>query len=285
MPRPSGTTGDGATVTTDDDQVGPALTGVWFVGARGSVATTAMVGALGVRHGLAPTTGLVTELPELDPAGLPDLAGLVFGGHDVSSRSLAKKAETLVAGDVLPGVLVDAVRAELEEIDDDVVPASQPGDESAADAVERLAGDIAAFREQHGLSRVVVIEVASTQPPVGDPERLRSIDDDLPVGAVYALAAFRAGLAVRHLHAQPLPATARRRRGGRAQRAALRRLRRQDRRDAAQVGARADVRGARTRAALVDVGEPARRRRRRHARRPGDRPEQDRRPSAAGSTR
>ena len=35
-----------------------ARTGVWFVGARGSVATTAVVGAYAVAHGLAPTTAL-----------------------------------------------------------------------------------------------------------------------------------------------------------------------------------------------------------------------------------
>ena len=74
-----------------------ARTGVWFVGARGSVATTAVVGAYAVAHGLAPTTALVTELPDLQPDGLPSLAGLVFGGHDVSSHSLPKRAEELAA--------------------------------------------------------------------------------------------------------------------------------------------------------------------------------------------
>ncbi|MBC2933320.1 hypothetical protein [Nocardioides sp. zg-1228] len=47
-----------------------AGTGVWFVGARGSVATTAVVGAYAVAHGLAPTTALVSERPELHPDGL-----------------------------------------------------------------------------------------------------------------------------------------------------------------------------------------------------------------------
>ena len=37
-----------------------ARTGVWFVGARGSVATTAVVGAYAVAHGLAPTTALAS---------------------------------------------------------------------------------------------------------------------------------------------------------------------------------------------------------------------------------
>ncbi|WP_139977236.1 inositol-3-phosphate synthase [Nocardioides litoris] len=168
-------------------------TGVWFVGARGSVATTAVVGALGLQHDLAPTTGLVTELPDLDPAGLPDLAGLVFGGHDVGHDTLAKKAETLVAGDVLPSMLVRALRDELDAVDADVRAGWSAGEEPVATAVERLAGDIRAFAERHDLERVVVVDVASTQAPVEDPETLTEVDDRLPMGAVYALAAFRAG--------------------------------------------------------------------------------------------
>lgn len=176
----------------DDRDLG-ARTGVWFVGARGSVATTAVLGALGIRHRLVPATGLVTELAELDPAGLPDIAGLVFGGHDVSSRSLAKKAEALASGGVVPARLVDAVRAELDEVEAALRPGYTAGEEPVSAAVERLAADIRAFREQHDLARVVVVEVASTQPPVDEPDRLRSVDDELPIGGVYALAAFAAG--------------------------------------------------------------------------------------------
>ncbi len=177
-------------MTMTDDE---ARTGVWFVGARGSVATTAMVGALGVSHGLAPATGLVTELAELRPDGLPDLGSLVFGGHDVSSQGLVKKAEALVAGGVVPAAVVSAVGADLDAIDVEVRPGYVAGEESAAEAIDRLASDITGFRERHGLARVVVVDVASTQPPVDDPDHLVDVDDRLPVGAVYALAAFEAG--------------------------------------------------------------------------------------------
>ena len=168
-------------------------TGVWFVGARGSVATTAVVGALGVAQGLAPVTGLVTELAELEPDGLPQLADLVFGGHDVSPLGLAKKAESLAEGGVVPAALVSAVAADLEAIDAEVRPGYARGEEDVATAVERLAGDISDFRRRHGIERVVVVDVASTQPPVDHPEDLTEVDDLLPVGAVYALAAFRSG--------------------------------------------------------------------------------------------
>jgi myo-inositol-1-phosphate synthase len=49
-------------------------TGVWLIGARGSVAVTGMVGATALRAGLAEPLGCVTELPELASAALPGLA-------------------------------------------------------------------------------------------------------------------------------------------------------------------------------------------------------------------
>ncbi len=50
-------------------------TGVWLIGARGSVATTATVGALALRAGLAEPVGCVTELPPLCDAALPGVVG------------------------------------------------------------------------------------------------------------------------------------------------------------------------------------------------------------------
>ncbi len=63
--------------------------GVWLVGGRGSVATTALTGAAAVAAGLAEPTGLITMRPPFTGAGLPDLGDLVFGGHDVVETPLA----------------------------------------------------------------------------------------------------------------------------------------------------------------------------------------------------
>ncbi|MFB9836524.1 inositol-3-phosphate synthase, partial [Actinoallomurus acaciae] len=52
--------------------------GVWLIGARGSVATTAVVGAAAVAAGLTPPTGCVTESPDFAEAPLPDLGDVVF---------------------------------------------------------------------------------------------------------------------------------------------------------------------------------------------------------------
>ncbi|MGH3996898.1 MAG: inositol-3-phosphate synthase, partial [Pseudonocardiaceae bacterium] len=52
-------------------------TGVWLVGARGSVATTAITGALALRAGLVEPVGTVTARPEFASAGLPGFEELV----------------------------------------------------------------------------------------------------------------------------------------------------------------------------------------------------------------
>ena len=74
-------------------------TGVWLVGARGSVGTTTALGAMAIRSGLTAMDGMVTALPAFTESGLPDVADLVFGGHDISTQPWQKKAEALaVAG-------------------------------------------------------------------------------------------------------------------------------------------------------------------------------------------
>ena len=76
-------------------------TGVWFVGARGSVATTATVGLAALAEGLARPVGLVTAGPAFEGVPLPDFGDLVVGGHDVDETPLVERARRLAAD---PGV-------------------------------------------------------------------------------------------------------------------------------------------------------------------------------------
>ncbi|MEU7528399.1 inositol-3-phosphate synthase [Saccharothrix sp. NPDC042600] len=143
-------------------------TGLWLIGARGSVATTAVSGLLALRAGLVPATGCVTERPELAGLPLPGWSDLVVGGHDVTCTPLEKRAEALAQGGVVPHHVLGAVRTGLRAVDaeirDGYHPATAEGPQ--ADAARRLASDITAFRDRHGLARVVVVNVSSTEPPV-----------------------------------------------------------------------------------------------------------------------
>ncbi|MFE6666140.1 inositol-3-phosphate synthase [Streptomyces sp. NPDC057697] len=168
----------------------PAVrTGVWFIGARGSVATTATAGCAAVAAGLHPAAGMVTETPPFTDSGLPPLTSLVFGGHDTASCPLPKRAEALAAGGVLPHGLPPAVHAELTAADAEIRPGGPlPGDTRGdEELITAFAADLTDFGRRNGLARTVVINVASTEPvpPPGDPR--------LPASSLYAAAALRAG--------------------------------------------------------------------------------------------
>ncbi|MFE9699785.1 inositol-3-phosphate synthase [Streptomyces sp. NPDC006270] len=164
-------------------------TGVWFIGARGSVATTATAGCAAIAAGLHPPTGMVTETPPFADSGLPALADLVFGGHDTLDCPLAKRAEALADGGVLPYGLPSAVRAELDAADAGIRPGGPlPGDaRDDEELIAAFAADLTDFAHRHGLARTVVLNVASTEPAPG-PD-----DTRLPASSLYAAAALRAG--------------------------------------------------------------------------------------------
>lgn len=188
---------------TSADQV--PTTGVWLVGARGSVAVTAMVGAAALRAGLAEPVGCVTATPEFAAAGLPDYPDLVFGGHDVSDVSVLKQAVELAADGVIPGTLPEAVAEKLHAADAAIrtVPTRSDDTRPARERIRGLIADIEEFRNARGLRRVVVINVASTEPPTPDRpwhQRLADLESavdsdeaELPPSAEYAYAAMRAG--------------------------------------------------------------------------------------------
>ncbi|MET9198493.1 inositol-3-phosphate synthase [Streptomyces olivaceus] len=170
--------------------------GVWFIGARGSVATTAVAGCAAVAAGLHPPTGMVTETEPFAASGLPSLSSLVFGGHDTVDCPLPKRAEHLAAGGVLPHGLPSAVHAELVAADQEIRPGGPlPGDTGRGpdgdpgrgdqDLIDVFAADIRDFVARRGLAGAVVVNVASTEPaPAGDA---------LPPSSLYAAAALRAG--------------------------------------------------------------------------------------------
>ncbi|WP_344068738.1 inositol-3-phosphate synthase [Streptomyces crystallinus] len=166
-------------------------TGVWFIGARGSVATTAVAGCAAVAAGLQPATGMVTETPDFEGAGLPELSSFVFGGHDTAASPLPKRAEELAAGGVLPHGLPAAVRAELAAADEEIrMGGPLPGDtRDDEELIAAFAADISDFARRTQVARTVVVNVSSTEPAPAEG------DTRLPASSLYAAAALRAGCA------------------------------------------------------------------------------------------
>ncbi|MDA0184582.1 inositol-3-phosphate synthase [Solirubrobacter phytolaccae] len=181
--------------------------GVWLVGGRGSVATTALTGAAAVAAGLTEPTGMVTMRPPFTEAGMPELGDLVFGGHDVVETPLALRAAKLVDDGVLPHGLPNALGAAIEAAESEQRPGIT-GHEARTEprpALGRIVSDLSSFKTRHDLQRLVVVNVSSTEAPVEphpahqDPALLMDALDRglgvLPPSALYALAAIEVGAA------------------------------------------------------------------------------------------
>jgi myo-inositol-1-phosphate synthase len=154
-----------------------------------------------LRAGLAEPTGCVTAHPALTGVPLPGFGDLVFGGHDVITSPVAKRAEQLAAAGVVPARLVAALGTDLAEVEADLRPA--PTGATQAEIAAVIANDITTFGGRHRLDRVLVINVASTEPaPEPHPAHaslaaltaaLATPGRVLPTSALYAYAAFCAG--------------------------------------------------------------------------------------------
>ncbi len=158
-------------------------TGVWLIGARGGVATTLIAGTLAIRRGLSGTFGLISEVEPLRSLALTPFENLVFGGHDIRRQSLRESAEQIYRENgTLRHEIVSAVGAELDQVDAQIRPgvlhASGAAIEAlsgvdsslitkdAAAAVERLTSDLESFRAANALGELVVVNLASTEPPI-----------------------------------------------------------------------------------------------------------------------
>lgn len=184
---------------------GAGRIGLWLNGARGSVGTTTMVGLLALRAGVEPI-GCVTVRPPFDRIPLADWKDIELGGHDIVQTPIASRAQRLVSSGVIPEGIYALVREPVLDLEAQVRPGYCPErhEGSLRDAVARLAADISDFRVTRGLDRVVVVNVASTEPPFPrlpeheDLDALRAAllkpgARVLPPSSIVACAAFEAG--------------------------------------------------------------------------------------------
>lgn len=195
--------------------------GLWLIGAYGGVAGTVALGLSALRRGLAGTTSLTTALPMFANLDLDGPATFVVGGHDIRQASFRQAALEMHQGsNVFDRSLLDACTPDLDEWSANVrpgtvlnagetiarladLPDAQRAD-TARGVIDRIQADLRAFRQTHRLDQVVVVNVASTEPPFelqevhGSLERLAPALEQrnnpaLPASALYAFAALELG--------------------------------------------------------------------------------------------
>ncbi|HEY2761891.1 MAG TPA: inositol-3-phosphate synthase, partial [Pirellulales bacterium] len=197
-------------------------TGIWFIGARGGVAATATLGLLALQKKLTGQVGLVSELPQFARLDLATWDSFVIGGHEIRDTTLQESVDRLHRESrVFDAPIIEACRTELAAVDGQIRPGSLLAcgeaigeiagqaaklDESPWEAVRRLQADLRNFEKTTAVDRVVVVNLASTEPPIDHSrlpkrwEELSPMLDDpatcpLSASSLYAIAALDLGLA------------------------------------------------------------------------------------------
>lgn len=192
-----------------------------MIGAKGGVACTATVGLVALKKGLIGQAGLVSELPEFAELGLARWEDFVVGGHEIRQVSLYDEAQRLHRESrAIDATVLQKCKAELDRIDQQIRPgtllnvgptiASLAGPPAAKlkekprQAIERIQEDLRQFAQSQRLDHVIVVNVASTEPPADADawpttyqELARQIDKPgrltLPASSLYAIAALDLG--------------------------------------------------------------------------------------------
>jgi myo-inositol-1-phosphate synthase len=195
--------------------------GIWFIGAKGGVATTSIVGLVALEQGLTGPQGLVTQLPLFANLGLAQWNEFVIGGHDIRTTTLHAEAMQLArVSRAIDAELVEKCKAGLDRIDKNIRPGTlinvgptiakfadedlRGKAESPRAAIERIQADLKAFAKDQQLDQLIVMNVASTEPPLDDaklPTRWADIakllekpsDCPLAASSIYAIAALELG--------------------------------------------------------------------------------------------
>lgn len=192
--------------------------GLWLIGARGGVAATVALGLAALKRQLISTVGLVTALDEFKSLDFAPWEQFIIGGHEIRDGALADSLLRLYRESrVLDPAVIDRCREELSAIDTRIRVGSLANcgatiaglagktidgneTESAQQTIERLQRDLRDFQRETAAERVIVVNLASTE-PAGDYRQLpqrweemqRRLADApatfLPASSLYAIAA------------------------------------------------------------------------------------------------
>ena len=197
--------------------------GLWMIGAFGGVATTAALGLAALRRGLGDTTSMATALPLFGDVDLDEPGQFVVGGHDIRRTHFRDTIrEFQQRSNIFDRDLVQTCLPDLDAWAENVRPGTilntgatigkladrpdLPKADTPRVAVERIQKDLREFRESQQLDQLVVINVASTEPPFELKEAHQSLDRlmntkechdgdrILPASSLYAWAAIDLGL-------------------------------------------------------------------------------------------
>jgi myo-inositol-1-phosphate synthase len=179
------------------------------------------LGLAAMARGLVDRTGLVSELPLFEELELAQPGDIVIGGHDIRQTSFAESAEEFRKNSgVFDREWLSACSEDLAAASARVRLGTAFGSggaitrladwgefhlpQTARQAIDGIASDMLAFVESESIEHLIVLNVASTEPPFKLDDVHKRWDllnaaladggpDLLPASSIYAVAALRCG--------------------------------------------------------------------------------------------
>jgi myo-inositol-1-phosphate synthase len=195
--------------------------GLWLIGAFGGVGSTATLGLSALARGLTDTTALTTALPMFDGVELDAFDAFEIGGHDIRHSSFSQAVRELhERSGVFDLGVMNGCEGDLEKWSANVRPGTvqltgetiagladlpeAKSSEPPRSAIQRFQKDLHEFQARNELEQVVVVNVASTEPPFELDDRHSTLkmlnaaleNESLPVlpaSSLYAYAALDLG--------------------------------------------------------------------------------------------
>lgn len=194
--------------------------GLWLIGAHGGVSTTVAVGLAALKLNLTQNWGLVSELHQFSHLDFVEWPEIILGGHEI--RKTDSRTEAMLLAGVTPAInreMIIRCENELADFDQNVRPGVLYNvgdtiekladshfveiDTTARSAIDRIQSDLSEFYDNHQLTQLIVLNLASTEPsvdPLGLPQTwselestLGDADCRLPASSLYAIAALEKG--------------------------------------------------------------------------------------------
>lgn len=172
---------------------GKSKVGIWIAGARGGVASTAILGLSALKSGKVGTVGLVTENADFKGANFPAWSDFVVGGCEIRNGSIYDTVSEL--GGVQPAInseLIRGCKRDLTAVDsrlglgtlrgsgDKIRSLSDlpvPFEETAQATVDRLQSQMDEFVQTNRLDRLIVVNLTSTEPASSTVQEITALND------------------------------------------------------------------------------------------------------------
>jgi myo-inositol-1-phosphate synthase len=185
---------------------------VWFVGIKGAVATTTLVGILAIKRGLSSASGIPSEDEKFSRLNLARLEDIEFGGHDIRNVSLYEAmCQNVSENNTFDTTQLGKMKDEIDDIPvrcgivnncGNAITALYDHEEiTLSEATNQVSNDL---QDYAGNEDCVVVNLASTEPYFTPQVEHATLDNfeaaiesnskQIPASAIYAYCAIKNGM-------------------------------------------------------------------------------------------